>query len=137
LRLNSKGTNLFNSLDSTNKSNFIKNLTIGLANTIPINPIRLNFIKDQMDYTVSPSTFLLSYKILKSNNNEENLQEISAAQILDNLNILIKNKFITGISRNYYTSFIDENHGFIFSSNKYNIHMIYICNSILIKYIFI
>ncbi|CAH1759409.1 5780_t:CDS:10 [Entrophospora sp. SA101] len=121
LRLNSKGTNLFNSLDSTNKLNFIKNLTIGLANTIPIDPIHLNFIKDQMDYTVSPFTLLLSFKILKSNNNEEDLQKINAAQILNNLNILIKNKFITGISKNNHTSFIDENHGFIFSRNLYDL----------------
>nr|CAG8450953.1 8818_t:CDS:2 [Entrophospora candida] len=118
LRLNSKGTNLFNSLDSTNKLNFIKNLTIGLANTIPIDPIHLNFIKYQMDYTVSPFTLLLSYKILKSNNNEEDLQKINAAKVLDNLNTLIKNKFITGISRNNHTSFIDENYGFISSIIK-------------------
>ncbi|CAJ0847007.1 1085_t:CDS:2 [Entrophospora sp. SA101] len=133
LRLNSKGTNLFNSLDSTNKLNFIKNLTIGLANTIPIDPIHLNFIKDQMDYTVSPFTLLLSFKILKSNNNEEDLQKINAAQILNNLNILIKNKFITGISKNNHTSFIDENHGFIFSiNNGKNIPQLFIPSIIIL-----
>ncbi|CAJ0765435.1 19267_t:CDS:2 [Entrophospora sp. SA101] len=112
LRLNVEGTNLFN-LDSTNRSEFIGNLKNELANLTPINPTRLSFIKDQMDYTTSPPTLLLSYKITKPDN--EDLQEINVAQIISNLNTLINNKFITGISRNNYTSFIDENYGFIFT----------------------
>ncbi|CAJ0880955.1 6464_t:CDS:2, partial [Entrophospora sp. SA101] len=112
LRLNVEGTNLFNNLDSTNKSKFIKNLKNGLANLTPIDPTRLNFIKDQMDYTTLPPTLLLSFGILKSNNSEE----INVSQVIDNLNTLIKNKFITGISIHNHTKFIDENHGFTFTT---------------------
>jgi len=115
LRLNVEGTDLLNNLNSVNKSVFIKNLKNGLANTVPMNPDRLNFNKDQMDYSISPSTLLLSFKILKPNNNEE----ISVAQAMDNLNTLIKNKDTTGISRNYYTNFIDEKYGFVFTSKKW------------------
>ncbi|CAH1771503.1 15597_t:CDS:1, partial [Entrophospora sp. SA101] len=85
-----------------------------LANLTPINPTRLNFIKDQTDYSTSPPTLLLSFEILKPNNNEDP-QEINVSQVMDTLNTLIKNKFITGISSNNHTSFIDENHGFIFT----------------------
>ncbi|CAJ0756698.1 11286_t:CDS:10 [Entrophospora sp. SA101] len=132
LRLNVEGTNLFN-LDSTNRSEFIGNLKNELANLTPINPTRLSFIKDQMDYTTSPPTLLLSYKITKPDN--EDLQEINVAQIISNLNTLINNKFITGISRNNYTSFIDENYGFIFTRylfEEYKIHLIIISTMIVI-----
>ena len=115
LRLNVEGTDLLNNLNSVNKSVFIKNLKNGLANTVPMNPDRLNFNKYQMDYSTSPSILLLSFKILKPNNNEE----ISVAQAMDNLNTLIKNKDTTGISRNYYTNFIDEKYGFVFTSKRW------------------
>ncbi|CAH1771284.1 3547_t:CDS:2, partial [Entrophospora sp. SA101] len=57
-------------------------------------------------------------------------QEINVAQIIDNLNILIKNKFITGISINNHTSFIDENYGNLFE--EYKIHLIIISIMIVI-----
>ncbi|CAJ0833143.1 17533_t:CDS:2, partial [Entrophospora sp. SA101] len=122
LRLNVEGTNLFNNLDSTNKSKFIKNLKNGLANLTPIDPTRLNFIKDQMDYTTLPPTLLLSFGILKSNNSEE----INVSQVIDNLNTLIKNKFITGISIHNHTKFIDENHGFTFTRNLFEEYKVYL-----------
>ncbi|CAJ0753993.1 7559_t:CDS:10, partial [Entrophospora sp. SA101] len=128
LRLNVEGTNLFNNLDSTNKSKFIKNLKNGLANLTPIDPTRLNFIKDQMDYTTLPPTLLLSFGILKSNNSEE----INVSQVIDNLNTLIKNKFITGISIHNHTKFIDENHGFTFTS-KEQINIIQGNNIVILK----
>ncbi|CAJ0758683.1 22114_t:CDS:10, partial [Entrophospora sp. SA101] len=134
LRLNVEGTNLFNNLNSTNKPEFIKNLKSELANLTPINPTRLNFIKDQTDYSTSPPTLLLSFEILKPNNNEDP-QEINVSQVMDTLNTLIKNKFITGISSNNHTSFIDENHGFIFTRNlfeEYKIHLIIISVMIVI-----
>ncbi|CAJ0855677.1 3147_t:CDS:2, partial [Entrophospora sp. SA101] len=110
MRLNVEGTNLFN-LDSTNKSEFNENLEKELANIIPINPIRLKLIQTQMDYSISPPALLLLFKI----NDSGDSQEINVAKIIDNLNILIRNKFITGISRNNYTNLIDETYGFIYT----------------------
>ncbi|CAJ0910370.1 8017_t:CDS:2, partial [Entrophospora sp. SA101] len=79
LRLNVEGTNLFNNLNSTNKPEFIKNLKSELANLTPISPTRLNFIKDQTDYSTSPPTLLLSFEILKPNDNEDP-QEINTGR---------------------------------------------------------
>ncbi|CAJ0758533.1 11284_t:CDS:10 [Entrophospora sp. SA101] len=134
LRLNVEGTNLFNNLNSTNKPEFIKNLKSELANLTPISPTRLNFIKDQTDYSTSPPTLLLSFEILKPNDNEDP-QEINVSQAMDTLNTLIKNKFITVISSKNHTSFIDENYGFIFTRNlfeEYKIHLIIISVMIVI-----
>ncbi|CAJ0845314.1 2276_t:CDS:2, partial [Entrophospora sp. SA101] len=62
MRLNVEGTNLFN-LDSTNESEFNENLENGLANITPTNPICLKLIQTQMDYSISPPTLLLLFKI--------------------------------------------------------------------------
>ena len=93
-------------------------MTTELAGIVPMSTVRLISNKDQMDYSTLSSTLLISFKVLKPDDNE-NTQEISVAQIIENLDTLIKNKYITGISRGNYTSFIDENHGFtVESKNK-------------------
>ena len=115
LRLNAEGTNLINGLDSeSKKTEFINNLKNELAKMIPINPDRLNFIKYQTDYSTTPQTSLLLFKILKPTDNDG----IQVAQIIDDLNTLIKNKLITGVSRNNYTRLIDETSGFTFTSKQ-------------------
>ena len=78
---------------NSNSAEFIENLTNELAGMVPTNPNRLKFIKYQ---SVSSTSSLLLFEILKPSNGDV---EINVSQIADNLNVLIKNKAITGISQ--------------------------------------
>ena len=103
---------LINKALNSNSAEFIENLTNELAGMVPTNPNRLKFIKYQ---SVSSTSSLLLFEILKPSNGDV---EINVSQIADNLNVLIRNKAITGISRNEPTVFIDETYGFVLESKK-------------------
>lgn len=81
---------------------------------VPIDASRLNFKRHQFDHPTPIKSPLVSFEVMQSNNDKK----IKVVQIIKDLNTLIKNKHITAISRNYYTSFIDEDYGFVLTSKK-------------------
>ncbi|RHZ82560.1 hypothetical protein Glove_109g37 [Diversispora epigaea] len=110
LRLTTEGTEYYENLNSTEKSNFFFYLQIELSKIIPVDIKRLSSNeKTQIDTTVSSSRqILVSLNI----HIESSKEEKSVASIVDDLNEMIKYKSMTSISLNPTTKYLDEAFGF-------------------------
>ncbi|CAG8746478.1 5903_t:CDS:2, partial [Dentiscutata heterogama] len=109
LRLTNEGSLYYEMLDETNKTYFFDILLYQLAQSIPIPQSRLirTNEKVQTDYTARTYQILFEISILKT----YNLSEKSSESILNDLDVLIKNKYITPINQNNFTKFLDELYG--------------------------
>ncbi|RIA80993.1 hypothetical protein C1645_837726 [Glomus cerebriforme] len=107
LRLTEDGTNLFEKSDD--KSLFLKNLTEGLAENIPLNDysqIKIN--NYEIDKSINKRQLLLSLLI---NPPVDKVNNINVEQIKESLDIMIKNLEVTPLSLNNYTKYLDSSYG--------------------------
>ncbi|RHZ78429.1 hypothetical protein Glove_165g110 [Diversispora epigaea] len=105
LRLTIEGTEYYENLDSTGKSNFFSDLQIILSEIIPVNIKQLSSNeKTQIDGTISRQ-IIFSLNIQSS-------KERSIKSIIDDLDDMIKYKSITSISLFPTTNYLDEVFGF-------------------------
>ncbi|RGB30358.1 hypothetical protein C1646_765459 [Rhizophagus diaphanus] len=112
VRLNSDGTNYFKSIkyDKLKYKEFFDNLTRELAKAIPVSSERVTTSeKYEIDTSVSPEQYILSINIEKAKNEDE----ISVNLAANDLNILIKNKFVTLIGSGIYSNYLDHKYGYV------------------------
>ena len=106
VRLTPVASLYFKNLSFEEKSIFSQNLTNQLAELVPIPDNRIivggHYQIDSTDFQI-----LIPIKILESNNNSV----IGVSIIVNTLDILIKNKEMTLISKNSLTSMLDESYG--------------------------
>jgi len=88
LRLSAEGASVINDKNRS-RSEFIENLKNGLARVVSMSSNQLSFIKDQFNYSASPPTPLILFKIMRPVNGDDP-QEINVAQVINDLSSLIK-----------------------------------------------
>ncbi|CAG8525342.1 13012_t:CDS:2 [Funneliformis mosseae] len=114
VRLTTDGTNYFDKLDNADRDDFYKKLRQEIAYAIPISPDRITTNgRVETDTTVSPKQIILSINIER----EKNKQAITVNSAKNDLDTLIKNKYITLISSGKYTKYLDQEFGYKTSSN--------------------
>ncbi|CAG8448987.1 7460_t:CDS:10, partial [Ambispora gerdemannii] len=109
LRLTLEGTNLYLNLSSDEKRDFLNYLKEDIAQVIPINSNRID-ISHRVGYDYSAKQPQLLLRLQVNSNND--LSSRNVKEIILDLNDLILNKKITGISLYNYTNFLDEEYGF-------------------------
>ncbi|RGB30786.1 hypothetical protein C1646_764885 [Rhizophagus diaphanus] len=111
VRLTLDGTNYFKSIknDKIKRKEFFNNLTKELAKAIPVSSERVTSSeRHEIDTSVSPQQYILSINIEKAKNDDEN----SVNTVADDLDTLIKNKFITLIGSGEYSNYLDHDYGY-------------------------
>ncbi|RIA99455.1 hypothetical protein C1645_811489 [Glomus cerebriforme] len=108
LRLTEDGTNLFEGYKD--KSSFLKNLAEGLAEYIPLKDSSQIKFNDNyaLDKNINRRQILLPLSINPPVNKVNN---INVEQIINSLDIMIKNSGVTPLSTNNYTKYLDSNYG--------------------------
>ncbi|CAG8766567.1 19305_t:CDS:10, partial [Dentiscutata erythropus] len=116
LRLSEDGTIYYNNLTSDQQSLFRDRLSEELAQSIPIDSSRLSFGRVNFDPDTPKGQLLFELNVFGTND----LFQPNIDQIMDDLNVLIKNKYITVLSKLPHTSYIDETYPFTLNSNFFN-----------------
>ncbi|GET00463.1 glycosyltransferase family 2 protein [Rhizophagus clarus] len=114
IRLSSEGTEKFNSLDESGKSNFINNLGKELAFIVPVEEnhiISLN--RYQKDQRTKKKRILIAYKIGSINNNAD----ANTKDIMNDLQALIIHGESTLVSNLEYTKNLDITYGIVKKRN--------------------
>ncbi|KAG9289817.1 hypothetical protein G9A89_015397 [Geosiphon pyriformis] len=106
LRLNTNGTSNFT--ESRNSSGFFETLEDQLALTIPVERHRIEIINHKTDKSVSAGHKILQLKI----SSVKDKLERNPMEIANDLDIMVKNKWLTPISVYSHTGFLDETYGF-------------------------
>ncbi|CAI2177307.1 14616_t:CDS:10 [Funneliformis geosporum] len=131
LRLTPEGSIFFNNLDKVDKANFFNEILLELSEIIPINIKRLSTSKrHQPD---PKATYQILFPVTIESVND--LSERTVQQVIDDLNILIKNKGISPISFRPFTSYLDSTYGFQPTPNLWEIYklkLIYVAIVIVI-----
>ncbi|CAG8728633.1 7143_t:CDS:2, partial [Ambispora leptoticha] len=109
LRLNLEGTNQYLNLSSSEKRDFLNYLKEDIAQVIPINSNRIE-IDNRVGYDYSSKQPQLLLRLQVNPNND--LSSRNVKEIMLDLDTLISNKKITGLSLHNYTNFLDEEYGF-------------------------
>ncbi|PKY51378.1 hypothetical protein RhiirA4_424468 [Rhizophagus irregularis] len=112
VRLTLDGTNYFKSIknDKIKRKEFFGNLTQELAKAIPVSLERVTSSeRHEIDTSVSSKQYILSINIEKAKNQDEN----SVNSVADDLDTLIKNKFITLIGSGEYSNYLDHEYGYV------------------------
>ncbi|CAG8701209.1 18282_t:CDS:10, partial [Rhizophagus irregularis] len=112
VRLTLDGTNYFKSIkhDKIKRKEFFNNLTQELVKAIPVSSERVTSNgRHEIDTSVSPEQYILSINIEKAKNEDEN----SVNSVADDLDTLIKNKFITLIGSGEYSNYLDHEYGYV------------------------
>ncbi|CAG8682651.1 7595_t:CDS:2, partial [Dentiscutata erythropus] len=109
IRLSETGTDYFNALKSDNQSSFIDGLMEELVQCLSTNSSRLYFTRRvNVDLTTLKQQKIFELKIIAS----KDLSQPNAKQIMDDLNELIKYKYITILATLPHVSYIDETYLF-------------------------
>ncbi|KAG9306387.1 hypothetical protein G9A89_018270 [Geosiphon pyriformis] len=106
LRLNTNGTSNFT--ESRNSSGFFETLEDQLALTIPVERDRIEIINHKTDKSGSAGYEILQLKISSINDKLER----NPMEIANNLDTMVKNKWLSPISNYSHTGFLDEDYGF-------------------------
>ncbi|RHZ80333.1 hypothetical protein Glove_137g124 [Diversispora epigaea] len=118
------GSKYYTSLNKSQKKEFINQFVLQLSSIIPCSPDRIYThtkyqydievpLKDRILFRVYIREISFSNGNYYKSNNGSTIKDTSALWIIDNLNMLIKNKTITGISQNNHTLWLDESYGTI------------------------
>lgn len=120
VRLTPEGTKYFNSLSNSKKEQFSKEMSEELSKIIPVDPIRLSTSKHfQFDPNTESDQLLFRMDVKGPNNELIGVDSsINSERIARDLNILIRNKDFTGISKGDCSSMLDSTFGGI-STRKY------------------
>ncbi|CAG8647996.1 5670_t:CDS:2 [Funneliformis mosseae] len=110
VRLSPEGTTYFGRLNNIERKDFHEKLRQDLANAIPVD---INRVTSNEKTEVDTSQYVLSINIL----HDENKQEIPTSLAIKDLDILIKNKFITAIAYGEASKYLDESYGYKPNSN--------------------
>ncbi|CAG8502330.1 7793_t:CDS:2 [Paraglomus brasilianum] len=115
--LNSVGTSRFLQLSKSERSAFLSSLGISLASIIPTSPSRLSILeKFRVESDNDQKRVLLLIQVRAATSD----MEMGVNSVIDDLNVLIKNKGITAVSRSPETMFLDENFGVRIEPNFWN-----------------
>ncbi|CAG8617167.1 5530_t:CDS:10 [Ambispora gerdemannii] len=108
LRLTRDGSKYFNELSSSERSEFFDELKRELVLAIPIDPSRISTIKKhQIDTSTPEHQILISYTFEKTR--EPNQR--STKSLINDLDILVRNKEISSISFYPLTNLLDKEYG--------------------------
>ncbi|KAF0561612.1 hypothetical protein F8M41_022526 [Gigaspora margarita] len=130
LRLNSDGSSYFSNYNKTQFDDLLQQI----KETIPLMNDRLqithNIQPDPLDF----SKLLIEFSISKAN---DPLNDPSVDNIINNLDNIIKNKYISALSDKKFMMFLDDQYGFkvkpnLWDENKYKILVLAITIIILI-----
>ncbi|CAG8528808.1 43666_t:CDS:2 [Gigaspora margarita] len=108
LRLSEEGTIYYNNLTHDQQSLFRARLSEELAQSIPIDSSRLSFGRVNFDPDTPKHQSLFELNIFGT----KDLFRPNIDQIVNDLNVLIKNKYITVLSKFPHTNYIDETYSF-------------------------
>ncbi|CAG8577458.1 5155_t:CDS:10 [Rhizophagus irregularis] len=113
VRLTPEGTKYFNSLSNSKKEQFSKEMSEELSKIIPVDPIRLSTSKHfQFDPNTESDQLLFRMDVKGPNNELIGVDSsINSERIARDLNILIRNKDFTGISKGDCSSMLDSTFG--------------------------
>ncbi|PKC03656.1 hypothetical protein RhiirA5_503297 [Rhizophagus irregularis] len=107
----------FKDLSDTQKSKFVQSLLSELAQCVPVPPSRLyTNTRFQWDPDVDSKQILLKFKILPGKNE----QDLSAENIINSLDNMIKYKDISPISHSIHTAMLDSNYGFVLKKSVWD-----------------
>ncbi|CAG8472977.1 14603_t:CDS:10 [Cetraspora pellucida] len=117
IRLSENGTDYFNALNPDEKSSFISSLTEELVQSLSTDTSRLYFTGHvNVDLTTPQQQKLCELKIIDS----KDLSQPNAKQIMDDINELIKHKYVTILATLPHAGYIDETYPFKPTPNFYN-----------------
>ncbi|GES93556.1 glycosyltransferase family 2 protein [Rhizophagus clarus] len=117
VRLMGDASFYFRDLSNAQKSNFVQLLLSELAQSVPVPPNRLyTNTRFQWDPDVDSKQILLKFKILPGKNE----QELSADNIINSLDNMIKYKDVSPISHSLHTAMLDSNYGFVYKRSVWD-----------------
>nr|CAG8533465.1 4961_t:CDS:10 [Entrophospora candida] len=105
LRLNTDGTNIFNSLAVDQKDDFINNIIREMANMIPVSPARINSLQTYTNDTNDLQEHRLAFFIRIERSNDT--FEMNSEHILDDIYSLINATDNGPIPQGLYTKYLD------------------------------
>ncbi|CAJ0636045.1 23068_t:CDS:10 [Entrophospora sp. SA101] len=106
LRLNTDGTNIFNSLAVDQKDDFINNIIREMANMIPVSPARINSLQTYTYDTNDLQEHRLAFFIRIERSNDT--FEMNSEHILDDIYSLINATDNGPIPQGLYTKYLDS-----------------------------
>ncbi|CAI2162801.1 3592_t:CDS:2 [Funneliformis geosporum] len=127
LRLTVEDTNAFKELDKDKKVNFLEQMRIEIAKSIPVDFSRLNDLQSTFVYEKGYELLLITYVIDPSN--ENNFNKKSSQEVANDFTKLLKNSsFTTPLDIYHYTKFIDKNYGSNDTCKYYFAYIPYLVN---------
>ncbi|CAG8519677.1 9308_t:CDS:10 [Ambispora leptoticha] len=116
MRLSLEGSTLFKNLTYSEKKKFFDGIQNSLAEILPVDPSRIiPTYKSQADPT-NTDLQLLQFKVMPVNN----LRQPNVKSIISSVDVLIRNKYMTGLSSDNYMKYSDEAYGFQATPNLWD-----------------
>ncbi|CAJ0768461.1 21493_t:CDS:2, partial [Entrophospora sp. SA101] len=115
IRLTPDGSSFYTTTSSANQSIFSEGISREIALMIPCHISRVSTTKLYQYDASKPNQILLRVDVQQPSNNNDisqsSITESGSDEVLRDLDVLIRNKFITPISKGLYTRYLDDEFG--------------------------
>ena len=118
VRLTHEGTTYFNNLSDSNKSDFLDQLKYEISLILPVGLDRLNIKNYQIDTSTPSDQLIISLQIEET----RDLSKRNTERLKEDLDVLIRNKDYTGISKHDHTKLLDNEYGYQLNGNYYDVY---------------